>query len=215
MVKRSRQPHRKQTKSELRRKKKASHTAFQHQADFVHPSIKAAWDKRRTLEQNYVALGLAADPNDRRQRQRQSERLAAVDIDASEEQLRVSLLTRKRKREGLEEREGEMEEGERDEGEEGEEEDDGGATAVSSTPAARQLHEELREVQKLGDKARPYQVKVSAAAPHWTLPNSLLGRPFLTLVSPSPLCFPLLCLVDVAERAASSAASDRQVRRRR
>ena len=170
MVKRVHAHHRKQTASELRKKKKASHTAFQRQADFVHPSIRAAWDKRRTLQQNYVALGLAADPNDRRQRRRQSERLAAVDLDATEEEV-VQSMTRKRKWKAEEEEEEERRSYDEVEGEEEKEESE-----AALTPAAQRLHAELEEVQRIGATAPRYEVKVR---------NTHLPSPFLSPRPPS------------------------------
>ena len=212
MVKRTNKAHRKQTKSELRKAKKASHTAGVRQGDFVHPSIAAAWDRKRTLKQNYKALGLAADPNDRKQRQKQSERLTHVDIDASEEELRQQ-LTRKRKRGGEEHR---LEEVEEEEVEEGEEDEAADEAAEPLKPAAQQLHEELREMQRLGEAAPPYRVKVIALLDHPSaaFPPRLL---FLTISHlQRPLsCSALLHSVDVTQRAASAPAADRQARRGR
>ena len=203
MVKRNNKVHRKQTKSELLRKKKSSHTAFQHQSDFVHPSIKAAWDPRRTLRQNYVALGLAADPNDRKQRQRQSERLPQIDIDATEEELQQSLKGKKRKRADI----GEEQRVEGDttgdvDGADEEEEDEEGVAEVELTPAAQQLHAELLEMERIGKVAPKYEVKVSSAALPWPRPSHPLNSR-LTLRTAPPFFLPssvlCVCVVDVVE----------------
>jgi nucleolar protein 16 len=87
MVKRSNKPHRKRTRSELRKQRKSQHSAFRQQAEFGHPSIRAAWNTRKTLKQNYAALGLAADPNDGRQRRREAQRLGTASIDESEQEI--------------------------------------------------------------------------------------------------------------------------------
>ena len=177
MVKRSNKPHRKQTSSELRRKKRLQHTNFQSTGSFVHPAIKRAWDSRKTLKQNYAALGLVGDVNDKRQAARQAERLSHIDIDEKGETL-VREMSRKRGREERDDR------AEADADEDGEGEADGadGSRVLEVDESVLQeeagegvnkyalrrkkkavavalLHKELVEVQRLADSAPTYQVK--------------------------------------------------------
>ena len=179
MVKRSNKPHRKQTKSELRRKKKLQHTNFQSTGSFAHPAIKRAWDRRKTLVQNYQALGLVGDVNDKRQTSRQVERLADIDIDERPEVL-LKEMSRKRKRE--EEEEGADEQDEEEENEDETAADNAGAEVdefvlqeeagdgvnkyelrrKKKAVAVALLHKELVEVQRLADNAPAYQVKSMA-----------------------------------------------------
>jgi len=81
MVKRTNKPHRQQTKSELRRKKARRHLNFQKDVHITHEAINSSWDKKKTLQQNYEKLGLVDNVNDRRERKKQAERLATIDID--------------------------------------------------------------------------------------------------------------------------------------
>ena len=189
MVKRSNKPHRKQTKSELRRKKKLQHSNFQATGSFVHPAIKRAWDRRLTLQQNYRQMGLVADVNDRRSSSRQAERLSHVDIDESTDEL-VKEMSRKRKRDGsgggADDEQHDEDEDEDEEKEEGGGEEQRAAASGSAAVevdesvlheeaaegankyelrrkkkavAVALLHQELVEVQRLADSAPTYQVK--------------------------------------------------------
>ena len=150
MVKRTNKTHRRQTSSELRKKKKASHTAGQRQAEFVHPSIKAAWNKRRTLRQNYVALGLSADPNDHAQRERQRRRIAHVDIDATDQEVAHTMARAPSARDGDDSISDDPQQSS----------DDSHPTAAPPlTAAATALHSELSGMQRLSEAAPAYEVK--------------------------------------------------------
>ena len=153
MVKRSKQPHRKRTRSEARKQRRTQRSAFRPQADFGHPSIRAAWDTRKTLKQNYAALGLAADPNDRRQRTREVRRLRAAPIDESEPDFSSS-SRQQQQRAAVEEAEEEDDAAE----------DDGSDAAAASpalTAAGSALHAELDAVSRLcaAGAAVPYSVR--------------------------------------------------------
>ena len=180
MVKRSNKPHRKQTASELRRKKRLQHSNFQSTGSFVHPAIKRAWDSRATLQQNYAALGLVGDVNDSRQRSQQADTLPHLDIDHTTDRL-VREMTRKRTRE---QRDDEAEEA----GSEASDAPDASAESAmlpvdesvlqqeagegtnkyelrrrKKAVAVALLHRELVEVQRLADSAPAYEVKSMSA----------------------------------------------------
>lgn len=79
----ARASHMKQTKSQIKRKKKGRHTNFKiMKAQFGHESIQKAWDPRKTVEQNYVELGLTIDANARGDIVKQAKRLGHFDIEA-------------------------------------------------------------------------------------------------------------------------------------
>ena len=184
MVKRSNKPHRKQTASELRRKKKLQHTNFQSTGSFVHPAIKRAWDNRKTLKQNYRALGLVGDVNDKRQASEQAERLPHIDIDEDADVL-VKEMSRKRRREDSNDTADTASDDQREaEGDEqspqGDEAEESGVVEVDESVlyeeavdgvnkyelrrkkkavAVALLHKELVDVQRLADSAPTYQVK--------------------------------------------------------
>lgn len=156
MVKKSNKHHRKQTRSEFRKKKKTQHVAFQHhETDFAHPAIKAAWDKEKTLQQNYRALGLIGDPNAKKYTRKQTEALSHTDISTDTQTLVA--LNKKRRRED--------DDGDDDEEEErGNDSDDVNDDAVDDdhselSAAARALHAELTEVSRIATHSIPYQVK--------------------------------------------------------
>jgi hypothetical protein len=54
----------KQTRSQLKKKKKAQHFGGRSGIDVFHTAaIREAWDPHKTMQQNYAALGLDMDPN--------------------------------------------------------------------------------------------------------------------------------------------------------
>lgn len=54
----------KQTKSQLRKRKKAQHFGGRSGLDVFHTqAVKDAWDKKKTMKQNYAAMGLDMNPN--------------------------------------------------------------------------------------------------------------------------------------------------------
>jgi len=69
----------KDTFSQKRRKKRT-----QHLAGKVPVDVGKFWDRAKTLEQNYLAIGLATDPN---------RSVAGMDIDAKDKPLSVGSMT--------------------------------------------------------------------------------------------------------------------------
>jgi len=148
MVKRSNKSHRKQTRSELRKKKKTQHSAFQHHStDFLHPSIKAAWNQHKTLQQNYAVLGLITNPNDKQSLDIQQQTISNADIELQPQQLLQIVKDKQQQSSNKHKRKRE---------EDDEEEAD---TSISS-PAVLKVQHELTEIQELSHRSVPaYQVK--------------------------------------------------------